>query len=261
MTRSLSYLLDLFKINFRSAVSLRWAFIARSVFMAANNLIMFCVWILMFRNFDDIQGWTIHHMMILVGVGSGGFGLFVLFGNGLRTLANQIDNGELDSYLISPQPALLSAAGKSCDPSGLGELVTTLILCGFAWPVVQHHVPAVIGLLVLFGIFWASMALIFGSVAFWAKDMDEWANTMLMNCIIIGTNPTNIYSDFFKIIIFTVFPVGFVALFPIEYMINNQIELLLYATGGVFAIAALAIWLFNHGLKRYESGNRFGVRG
>lgn len=261
MFQSFLYMKELFKINFRSAVSLRGAFLLRSIFMAANNLIYFCIWLLMFHNFDDIQGWTLHHIMILFGMGSGGFGLFVMFGDGLRKLATTIDNGELDTYLLYPRPLLLSVAGKSLDPTGLGELTTTATLFFFAWPLVSQHLALALGGVVLFAIFWASIALIFNSFAFWFKDMQEWAGAMLTNCIIIGTNPTNIYDGAFKFLIFSAIPVGYVAFFPIEYTITNNINLLFYAVGGVTAIASFAVWFFYHGLKRYESGNRFGVRG
>lgn len=214
-----------------------------------------------FHTFKSVGGWTANHMMLLFGCTAGGFGLFVLFFYGYRLLPQMIDNGELDGYLTQPKPILLSIGGTRTDASGFGELLSTAILCGMAWPLTSQHLWLVISLVLLSGIFWASIALILGSASFWARDMGDWAGDMLNNFIIIATNPTNIYHGIFRLMIFTIIPVACLAYLPIEYMATNEISLLLYALAGIASIAGFSVWIFHRGLKRYESGNRFGVKG
>lgn len=257
----MTYLLALTAINLRSNMSLRWAFLVRMGFMALNNLIFVVIWVVFFYQFKEIGGWTIHHMLIMFGMTALGYGLFVLIFDGFRDMAYSIDRGELDGYLIQPKPVLLSLGASKSDAAGFGEFLSGIILCGLAWPVTSEHVFMILLMYFLCGIFWSSIALILGSVAFYAKDMNEWGREMLMSMIIVGTKPAAIYQGFFKIIIFTAMPVGFMTYLPIQYLVTSQLELMAISIFGVLAVAIFAIWFFYNGLKRYESGNRFGIRG
>jgi ABC-2 type transport system permease protein len=64
-----------------------------------------------------------------------------------------------------------------------------------------------------------------------------------------------------KIVLFTIIPADFVSYLPVALLREPSLATLGGALGGAALYAALAVWLFHRGLRRYASGNRFGVRG
>src|SRR3989338_8561910 len=180
MGGNLRYLWALLSITFKSVSSQRGAILLRGIFAFMNHLIYFPVWYVMFSFTPSIGGWTLQHAFLGYGISIACWGIVVLTMFGLRTLPQQIDNGELDSYLTLPKPVLLSAALSSSRNSGLGELL-------------------------------------------------------------VG--------------------IGFITHIPIEFIMTHQFKFLAFAMVGTVAYAIFAIAFFYHGLKYYESGNRFGVRG
>jgi len=261
MMRSLSYILALFRMSLKSSVSLRGAFLTKMLFMAANNLLFMVIWFFFFKHFKTIRGWDINYMALMFGLVAASFGLWVLFANGLRLLAKMIDDGDLDTLLLQPKPVLLNVAGSQSDASGFGEVLTGLVLFGLSGFLTPHMIPWLILILLLGFLFWCSLSIILGSLAFWFKDMSEWVRELLMSALFFSTWPNSIYSGTVKIVIFTIIPVGFLSYMPIQFLTSFDWVALAIAFGGIMTMCCLSLFVFHLGLSRYESGNRFGVRG
>lgn len=261
MITSFKYLLALFMMSLKSSLSLRGVFLIRVIFMAMNNLLMMSVWIFFFDHFDTVRGWDINYMALMFGLVASSFGLWVIFGNGLRLLAKMIDDGDLDTLLLQPKPVLMSIAGSQGEASGFGELLTGIILFGLAGFLTFTHIPWLILFLILGGIFFCSLSILVGSLAFWFKDMNEWSREILMSSIFFGTWPAPIYSGAVKVVIFTVVPVGFLSYLPVEFLTTFNWSAGAMAIAGIMTLFLVSLFVFHIGLKRYESGNRFGVRG
>jgi ABC-2 type transport system permease protein len=72
--------------------------------------------------------------------------------------------------------------------------------------------------------------------------------------------PTNIYSGLLHLIMFTLIPAGLISYLPVELMRHFswlQFFILIVSTATIVYAAFL---IFYSGLKKYESGNKFGVR-
>lgn len=261
MITSFRYMLALLKMSLKSSVSLRGAFLTKMIFMAANNLLFMVIWLFFFQHFETLRGWDIKYMALMFGLVAASFGLWVIFANGLRMLAKMIDDGDLDTLLLQPKPVLLNIAGAQSEASGFGEVLTGLVLFALSGFLQPHLIPWLLVVLFLGFLFWCSLSILLGSLAFWFKDMNEWARELLMSALFFATWPNSIYSGTVKIVIFTIIPVGFLSYMPVQFLTGMDWVALAISCVGISAMLLCSLLVFHLGLNRYESGNRFGVRG
>ena len=261
MAGNLRYLWALLSITIKSAASQRGAMMLRGAFSVITHAIYFPVWYVMFSFTPSIGGWTLQHAFLGYGISIACWGIVSLTMFGLRTLPQQIDNGELDSYLTLPKPVLLSAALSTSRNSGLGEMLAGIALIIFAG--YKYHIDLTfIPLILLMGsIVFASGILFFASMGFWLKQFYASAEEIYFNYNLMASRPASIFTGGIKIISLTLIPIGFMTHIPIEFIMTHQFKFLAFAMIGTVAYAIFAMAFFYHGLKYYESGNRFGVRG
>lgn len=261
MVGNLRYLWALLSITFKSMTSQRTAIMLRGVFALITHLIYFPVWYVMFSFAPSIGGWTLQHAFLGYGIAIACWGIVALTMYGLRTLPQQIDNGELDSYLTLPKPILLSAALSTSRNSGMGEVVVGLGFIIFAG--VKFHIDLTfMPLILLMGsITFASGILFFGSLGFWLKQFYASAEEIYFNYNLMASRPEPIFTGIIKIITLTLVPIGFITHVPIEFIMTHQYKFLFFSMVGTIGYAVFACAFFYAGLKYYESGNRFGVRG
>lgn len=261
MAGNLRYLWALLSITFKSVASQRGAMLLRGFFAVVTHVVYFPVWYLMFSYTPSIGGWTLQHAFLGYGISIACWGIVALTMFGLRTLPQQIDNGELDSYLTLPKPVLLSAALSTSRNSGLGELLAGLgfiLFAGFKYHIDLTFIPLI---LVMGSIVFASGILFFASFGFWLKQFYASAEEIYFNYNLMASRPAPIFTGMFKIISLTIIPIGLMTHIPIEFIMTHQFKFLIFSVVGTIAYAILAVAFFHHGLKHYESGNRFGVRG
>lgn len=261
MVGNLKYFLALLSITFKSALSQRGAILLRGGFSFLTHALYFTVWYVMFSFVPDIGGWTLQHAFLAYGLSIACWGMVALFAFGLRTLPQQIDNGELDSYLTLPKPILLSAALSTSRNSGLGEVIAGLgliIFAGIKYNIDLTFIPL---FLVMGSIVFASGILFFASFGFWIKQFYASAEEIYFNFNLMASRPAPIFSGVFKLISLTIVPIGLMTHIPVEFILTHQWKLLFFAICGTVGYAIFAITFFYMGLRYYESGNRFGVRG
>lgn len=261
MAGNLRYLWALLSITFKSMTSQRTAMILRGALSMMTHMIYFPVWYVMFSYAPTIGTWTLPHMFLAYGIAITCWGIVALTMFGLRTLPQQIDNGELDSYLTLPKPVLLSAALSTSRNSGLGEVVVGILFITFAG--LRYHIDLTfIPLILIMGsITFASGVLFFASLGFWLKQFYASAEEIYFNYNLMASRPEPIFTGFLKLVSLTLVPIGFMTHVPIEFIMTHQVKLLLFSMIGTIAYAVFACAFFYAGLKYYESGNRFGVRG
>ena len=90
--------------------------------------------------------------------------------------------------------------------------------------------------------------------------MNDWARQMWEFVIIFSVYPQTVYGTFLRVVLFTVIPAGFIGYLPVELLRSFSVLGLAATLGGAAAYAGLALFVFRRGLRRYASGNRFGVR-
>ena len=59
-----------------------------------------------------------------------------------------------------------------------------------------------------------------------------------------------------RLVLFTVFPAAYIGLLPVEAVRDHSLIQALGVLAAAVAYGALAVWVFERGLRRYASGNR-----
>lgn len=179
--------------------------------------------------------------------------LWNLFFYGLRDLPRLIDNGQLDTFLLQPKNVILNIALSKGDLTGLGEVFTGVILIFYSGYMLEAF-PQTILVLFLSVIFLFSLNLYLSCIAFFMKDSSDFIRELNLNAIIMATQPTSAYRGIIKVLTFTIIPVAFMSLLPIEFLRTGSWIYLFYACMGIFIFTIFAWAFFYLGLKRYESG-------
>jgi ABC-2 type transport system permease protein len=256
---TIKFLLALWKTNLQSAMEFRGAFIAQALGMMLNNGMYFIFWIIFFDRFKQVRGWGLSDMFLLFGVSAGAYGLAsLLFGNAFG-LSEIISGGRLDYYLSLPKPVLLHALSSRSIASGAGDFVygilSFLAAGNFTWDAFGRFW---IGLLVG-AIVFVSFLVIVQSLAFWIGNSTGMSQVFLNAIVTFALYPASLFDTPAKLIMFTIIPAAFMGAVPAEFVRHFT-----WGTLGLMALAAcvlfgLAVFLFQAGLRRYESGSAIQV--
>jgi ABC-2 type transport system permease protein len=260
MLANLRFLLALLRTNMRASMALRGAFLVRVGFMAANNLIYFVMWWVFFTKYERVRGWALADMAALFAVCAGAFGLAVVLGGGVRDIARRIVDGDLDTCLTQPKSPLVQTTASRSEPSGWGDMASGLALLALS----GYATPAAVPLWLVSSVFGALVFLatgvIFQSLAFWMGDTSTFSRQAWEFIIMFSLYPRTLFGGWLKLLLFTAVPAGFVSFLPVELVRDFRVTTLLAVVGGALLYSALAALVFAAGLRRYESGNRFGLR-
>lgn len=240
----------------QESVSRRGAFLLQALFMALNNVLFFSTWWLLFARFDSIKGYRLDDMLVLFGFSAAGFGLGVTLCGGGLELARTIADGELDAFLAQPKSVLLRAIASRSQASGWGDLVSGCVLLALSS---HDNVPAIVLAVLLSAVGYVASWVVLSSAAFWVGRMDGVIRPLIDFVITFTTYPPSLFGFWIKLVLFTLLPAGIIAYLPVELVRDPGLHTLAPAVAALVAYAAFAVWLFHRGLRRYESGNRFGV--
>ncbi len=261
MAAELRYFWALLCMSFKSLAAQRSALIVRTCLTLVNHCVYFPVWYIIFSLSPDIMGWTMQHALFTYALCIISLGAVSLIAFGLRTIPEQIDHGEFDAYLTLPRPVLISVALSSPKNSGFGEIVLglgMLIFCHIYYGSSLLFLP----LLIIIGcVIFASSVLFFATLGFWIKQFYASADEIYFNFNLLATRPAPIFTGMLQFIALTLVPVSLMARVSVDYVMSNHLILLFYAVIGAAAYAFIAVSFFHIGLRHYESGSRFGVRG
>ena len=248
----------LFATNLKTVLANRGAFWMNVVFMFLNDAIWFCMWFVFFAKYPSIGGFALADMALLQGVLATSFGISVLFAAGTRELARMIGDGDLDTFLTQPKPPLAHAIASKMMANGLGDVAYGLALIaafanihGAAWAWLPVGVLA--GSVVL-----SSFGILVHSIAFWAGQFQSLAKQAHEILITVTGYPDVLYGGAVRVALYTLLPAGLLAWLPAQLVRDPSLANLACVLGGAAGICLAAVLVFRAGLKRYESGSRFG---
>lgn len=256
----MTFFIHLLRTSMKASISKRGAFLIESALMIANNLIFFSIWWIFFRQFNDVAGWNFNDMIILMAVGTGGYGLMQICFGGVINLSKIILSGDLDPFMTQPKNLLLHIAGSKSLSKGWGHLMTSVTLIVLGGITTPHTI-----LLILIGILsgclvFTSINVIAHSLPFWMGSVEGLSKKYCDSLFLIALYPTNIYSGILQVVMFTLIPAGVISYLPVELIRHFSWSRLLLLMGGSLCFLAISFIVFYSGLKKYESGNRFGTR-
>jgi len=106
-----------------------------------------------------------------------------------------------------------------------------------------------------------SYAIIVNSLAFWLGNASGLTSQLQSSLILFSTYPSQLFSGYVRLLLFTAIPAGFLAYIPVQLLREWSWTLAgeLAAVSAASLLAATAV--FYVGLRRYESGNLLAMRG
>ncbi len=255
------YLLALLATNLRASIALRGAFWLQVAFMLLNNLIFFVMWWVFFGKVGEVRGWRVGDMAAIYGVCAGAFGLAVVFGGGAREISRLVSEGDLDTHLALPRHPLWACIGSRSRPSGWGDILSAFVLIGLSGYARPAVLPLGIVASVCGGAVFCSATVIANSLAFWFGDTRTFSTQVSDFLVIFGGYPKTVFDGAIRLFLYVVVPAGFFSYLPVELVRGFSWGTLFAVAGGALLWVGLMVLVFARGLRRYESGNRFGVRG
>lgn len=256
--KSIRFFFSLLHTSIRASISLRGAFIFESILMIVNNLIFLVMWWIFFRQFKDVAGWTMRDLIALNAIGLGSLGLMKVCFGGTRNLGKIILNGDLDLFMIQPKNPILHLAGSQSQSKGWGHLMTSVVLVflGNLLP----FLPLILISILSGGLIFTSISIIAHSMVFWLGPVEAVSKKYVDSLYLFVIYPPNVYSGILQIIMFTLLPAGIIGFLPVTLIQHFSWPGLLILLLSSATFLALAFTIFHLGLKRYESGNQFGMR-
>lgn len=258
--QTFTFFIHLLRTSIKASISKRGAFLIESGLMIANNLIFFLIWWIFFRQFNDIAGWNFNDMTALMAIGTGGYGLTQVCFGAVRNLSKIIINGDLDPFMTQPKNLLLHIAGSKSHSKGWGNLMTASILIILGKLTSLDTLPLILVCIISSCLVFTSFNIIAHSLPFWMGSVEGLSKKYCDSLFLFALYPTNIYSGVLQIIMFTLIPAGIISYLPVELIRNFSWPLLLLLISSSLGFVGIAFFVFYSGLRKYESGNRFGTR-
>ena len=257
MGSRLAYLGALAGANLRAGIAQRGAALAAAAMMLGNNAIFFTVWLVYFANFSSLRGWALPDLALLIGIVVWAFGLMVVLAGGVRDLAQTIVAGGLDIHLVRPRHPLPALLMSRSIPSGLGDMASALLF----WLWFAGRGPADLPLLLAVS---TAAAVVFGAtltvtqcIVFWFPGALAVCEDLLNIVLMVAYYPQHPYGFAVRLLLFTVLPVAFVGFLPAEAVRRGDPGMALAVLAAALVYGAVAVLVFDRGLERYASGNRF----
>ena len=142
-------------------------------------------------------------------------------------------------------PAAAAAGWFAVEPSHVGVR-----------PVGRLAAPlAIAGSALAFG----GVGVAFQSLAFWAGRSSELSRQLSEFTLTFSLYPRPLFGGFVRLMLFSLLPAAFVGWLPVEAVREPGWQASLLALAGATLMVLLASAVFARGLRRYESGSRFGA--
>jgi ABC-2 type transport system permease protein len=244
-----------------AATAIRASFTDRANFliqaggMIVNDGFMLTLWFMFFAGFHSVGGWRLADMALLYGMIMTIVGAAGVFFGGYRDMAATILSGEIDALLTQPRSVLARVLARDSIPTAWGDLFCGIVvLIFFAGITAQTVSWFVIGWTAGLTVY-LSAAVTYASAAFWMRGARSLARDLTDFTILASSYPGSVYSGASKIVAYTVLPAGFIVLTPVHMLRQPGPATLAIMLGAAAAYAAVAIGLFQFGLRRYRRGS------
>lgn len=256
----LKLIFSYFILNLKKEWKYKSSFFMQIIMMIFNDLFFIIQWVIIFKIVDNIGGYGFNESLLLFGVAAGGFGISHAFFGGAWHLRDMIYDGKLDVFLTQPKNILLNICCSSTDISAIGDIMYSyivLIIIGAPW----HWYLLMIPVIILSGLVFVSVYIIFCTLCFYVKRGDAIAKAVEGTMNKAGNYPPAIYNTVVKTILYTIIPVFFFTFIPANYfLIDFNIWWVLLSIAVTTLLVVMAFISFKVGLKKYNSGSLMGGR-
>lgn len=246
-----SFYWALLKLNLRSSIAA--GFWLQMFFMILNNVIFWVIWLIFFRTFDNINGWRLQEVTLMYATTQLAWGIKVVFFGGSRNLAQAINDGDLDRFLLQPRNPLVHMAFTRSFASGWGDIISGIalaILSGY----LGSGAALVYGVAVIFATATFTAAeVVLHSLTFWLGTSNNLARQLTDYIIMLSCYPQNIYSGWLKLVMYVLIPAAVIGYLPVEFT-RGSLHAGALLIGLTCFFVGVAFAVFFRGLNRYVHG-------
>lgn len=249
------------RFNLKAHLEYRAAFFSQMLAMILNDCVWVFFWTMFFTRFPVIHGWGAADVITLWAIAAAGFGIAETVCGNTGQLAALIARGELDAWLLYPRALLAHLVLGKMNATAFGDAVFGYVVyIAFVHPDLQH--------MLLFTALTFSVALAFvgmnilaGSLSFYVGNAQALADQWRFAMITFSTYPASLFDGPVRLILYTLIPAAFVSYLPIEALHNFSLVEAGLSLLGSIGVTLVAVAVFYHGLRRYESGNLLVMKG
>jgi ABC-2 type transport system permease protein len=249
-------------LNLITAFQYRLDFAAGLIINIISSAMLIIFYIIVFTHVEQLNGWTLDHMMVLTGsyiiVNSLYIGLIF---HGLSRLPKFILEGQLDQLLTQPiSPRLQIVLGEI----DIGSLLSAFFGIGIVFyytEKLQIQIDVFLILNYAIAILCSQLFLyrslyFLMSLAFWMGKIDELRDWFSL-LIDFGNRPKFIYPKILFFVFSWLIPIFLVANVPAEIILNkSNIKLHILSFLSLIPIFLLSEFVWHRGLKIYASANK-----
>jgi ABC-2 type transport system permease protein len=251
---------DIKKLVLASAMSYRASFLVQVFGMFFNDGAWMLLWSIFFKSFPAVNGWGYHEMIILFAFGTMVYAFCGFPCDGVSELAKYIITGQLDVYLTGPKNVLWSVVISKSEISALGDGLFGFVLLFFVYGLAPLKIAWFLFVALLAAVLFFDFMLILQSLAFWLGDIEDAAKRIVHMLLSFMMYPQSVFKGGLKFIMMTALPAFFMITVPTQFIMEFS-----WAYGAIFFASVIiatvgALWIFNKGLSRYESGNLMTTR-
>lgn len=182
--------------------------------------------VVLFSNVDRLAGWSVAEVAFLYGTASLAFSLGDVFVSEVEYVAHHIRHGSFDRFLLRPVGPMLLLCGQEFAFRRAGRvfqsvlvLVIALAQIDVVWSLARAAmvVEMVVVGFVIFGGIW----VITSSIAFWAVEIREVANSFTYGGNFVAHYPMEIFSGWLRRLA-TIVPLAFVSYYPALWVLGRE---------------------------------------
>jgi ABC-2 type transport system permease protein len=217
--------------------------------------------ILVAVRFGHIGAWPVAAVVFMLAYGAAVSSLLDALGDSTFHLSQRIGRGQLDHYLVQPQPLWRILLTEGFTPFDFWP-VLTLGVALMAWSAARLHVTASLGWLGLLGVnLLASIAVqtaflyAWGSLAFWAPRGAEEISSAASSLIGEVSFPLDTVPRALRVVLVSAVPSGLLSWLPSRALLHiggaGAADAWLTPLAAI-VLGAIALFLFRLGLRHYR---------
>jgi len=246
------------KMNIKSQFAYKKAFFLQVFGMIINDFAFLVLWILLFDNFKSsftLKGIDFNNIVLVWAISATSFGFVHAFFGGFRTLPGIIISGKLDNFLLYPSNTIFLSGISYSDVSAWGDILYGYIIFIVFIPFNFLSFLLFTYFSILGAIFFGSVLILLSSLTFFIGNSEQLKETVFGAIISFATYPEKFFAGPIKLILFTFIPVGLGIYIPVRVIANFNLTLFLISTAIILFFLFLSVFIFNKGLKKYESSS------
>ncbi len=242
----------------RTSLMDRTNFILQSAGMVVNDIFFLLLWYMFFAGFRRVGGWGLHDVALLLGLTMCVVAISGIVFGGYRDMAATILRGEIDALLTQPKFVLARLLARESIATAWGDLVMGLWLLFTFASLSWADAPLVLLGIVCGTTVYVASGVVYASLAFWFAGARSFARDLTDFMLLFSSYPGSIYTGATKVIAYTLLPAGFIVLTPVSFLRAPSLQGLAILVASALGYAALAVIVFQFGMRRYRRGKMAG---